>query len=84
MKFQLKLSGHLEPAEVKDVVVSKEGREKLELQDGLACLEFQAHLVSLDHSQTSSHFWNKYRRLKVVKKDLHPIHFLTCKHKLDQ
>jgi len=84
MKFQSELMGPLEWAVVLEELVNQDDKVKLDLQEGQGSLEFQDHLVSLDHSQTSSHFWNKSRRLKVVKKDLHPIHFLTCKHKLDQ
>jgi len=54
------------------------------LQDGQDSLEFQAHLVTRDHNPTSSHFWNKSSSLKVAKKDLHRIHFHTCRPKLDQ
>ena len=84
MKDQSKLLGHLEQVEVKGELVNQDVREKLDLQDGQDNLEFQDHLVNLDRNQTSSHFWNKSRRLKVAKKDLHLTHFLTCKHRLDQ
>ena len=80
----------LEHMDLQEEQEDQEGLESLEdkvnlvLQEGQDSLEFQDHLDHQDHNLISSHFWNKFKHPKVVKKDHHLIHFHTCRPKLDQ
>ena len=82
-KFRWTLSGQMAIQDKLDVEVNRVEEVKWVCLVILVCLVCQETPDLPDLNLISNPSWNKSSSLKEVKKDLHLIHFLICKLKLD-